>query len=86
MKRAEAAGCPVLAWTIDFLGGLNPETALRFMRLDTRDCLSCHTTAPTLGGVNPQVNRSKPMFSGLHHIVPEYKRRPALDQAPVAQN
>jgi 4-hydroxymandelate oxidase len=65
VKRAEAAGCPVLAWTIDFLGGLNPETALRFMRLDTRDCLSCHTTTPTLGGVNPQVNRSKPMFSGL---------------------
>jgi hypothetical protein len=56
---------PVLAWTVDFLGGLNPETALRFMRLDTRDCLSCHTTTPTLGGVNPQVNRSKPMFSGL---------------------
>ncbi len=21
MKRAEAAGCPVLGWTIDFLGG-----------------------------------------------------------------
>ena len=65
VKRAEAAGCPVLAWTIDFLGGLNPETAQRFMRQDTRDCLSCHTTRPTLGGVNPQINQSKPMFSGL---------------------
>jgi 4-hydroxymandelate oxidase len=65
VKRAEAAGCPVLAWTIDFLGGLNPETALRFMRQDTRDCLSCHTSPPRLGGLNPQGNRSKPMFSGL---------------------
>ncbi len=65
VKRAEAAGCPVLAWTIDFFGGLNPETAQRFMRQDTRDCLSCHTTRPTLGGVNPQINQSKPMFSGL---------------------
>ena len=65
VQRAEAAGCPVLAWTIDFLGGLNPETAQRFMRLDTRDCLACHTTRPTLGGVNPQINRSKPMFAGL---------------------
>jgi len=65
VKRAEAAGCPVLAWTIDFLGGINPETALRYIRLDTRDCLSCHTTTPTLGGTNPQVNQSKPMFSGL---------------------
>ncbi len=65
VKRAEAAGCPVLAWTIDFLGGLNPETAQRFMRLDTRDCLACHTTRPTLGGVDPQINRSKPMFAGL---------------------
>jgi 4-hydroxymandelate oxidase len=65
VKRAEAAGCPVLAWTIDFLGGLNPETALRFMRQDPRDCLSCHTSPPRLGGLNPQGNRSKPMFSGL---------------------
>ncbi len=65
VKRAEAAGCPVLAWTIDIFGGLNPETAQRFMRQDTRDCLSCHTTRPTLGGVNPQINQSKPMFSGL---------------------
>ena len=65
VKRAEAAGCPVLAWTIDFLGGLNPETALRYIRLDTGNCLSCHKTTPTLGGINPQVNQNKPMFSGL---------------------
>ena len=65
VKRAEAAGCPVLAWTIDFQGGLNPETALRYIRLDTRNCLSCHKTNPALGGRSSDVNRYKPMFSGL---------------------
>src|SRR6202171_3690668 len=49
VKRAEAAGCPVLAWTIDLLAGRNTETATRFARADQRDCLSCHTTSPTAG-------------------------------------
>jgi len=44
---------------------MNPETALRYIRLDTRNCLSCHKTTPALGGINPQVNLSKPMFAGL---------------------
>jgi 4-hydroxymandelate oxidase len=64
VKRAEAAGCPVLAWTIDLLAGRNTETASRFTRLDTRDCLSCHVTSPT-AGANTQSNRSKPMLAGL---------------------
>jgi len=65
VRRVEAAGCPVLAWTIDFLGGMNPETALRYMRLDTRNCLSCHKTTPALGGINPPVNLSKPMWKKM---------------------
>lgn len=36
VKRAEAAGCPVLAWTVDLLGGRNTETMERFRRADTR--------------------------------------------------
>jgi isopentenyl diphosphate isomerase/L-lactate dehydrogenase-like FMN-dependent dehydrogenase len=64
VKRVEAAGCPVLAWTIDLLAGRNTETATRFTRLDTRDCLSCHVTSPT-AGANTQSNRNKPMFAGL---------------------
>jgi 4-hydroxymandelate oxidase len=64
VKRAEAAGCPVLAWTIDLLAGRNTETATRFARADRRDCLSCHATSPT-AGANTQRNQGKPMFAGL---------------------
>ena len=64
VKRAEAAGCPVLAWTIDLLAGRNTETATRFSRADQRDCLSCHENSPT-AGANTQSNRGKPMFAGL---------------------
>ena len=64
VKRVEAAGCPVLAWTIDLLAGRNNETATRFARADQRDCLSCHATSPT-AGANLQQNAGKPMFAGL---------------------
>jgi len=43
VRRVEAAGCPVLVWTVDLLGGRNTETAERYRRTDTRNCLSCHT-------------------------------------------
>jgi 4-hydroxymandelate oxidase len=58
VKRVEAAGCPVLVWTVDLLAGRNTETAERFRRMDTRDCTACHLTAK--GGV-----RHRPMFDGL---------------------
>ena len=45
VRRVEAAGCPVLVWTVDLLGGRNMETAERFRRTDTRDCTACHPTA-----------------------------------------
>jgi len=63
VRRAESAGCQVLAWTIDQLAGRNTETAVRFARQDTRDCMSCHA-APPLSG-SPARNRSRPMFAGL---------------------
>ena len=34
VRRVEAAGCPVLVWTIDLLGGRNLETATRAQRAD----------------------------------------------------
>jgi len=46
VKRIESAGCPVLVWTVDTLGGRNLETVQRFRRLDTRQCMSCHMTDP----------------------------------------
>jgi 4-hydroxymandelate oxidase len=60
VKRVEAAGCPVLVWTIDLLGGRNLETAERSRRTDTRDCTACHSTAR--GG---RSIAELPMFSGL---------------------
>lgn len=43
VKRAEAAGCPVLVWTLDVMNGRNTETQTRMARLDTRQCSSCHS-------------------------------------------
>jgi isopentenyl diphosphate isomerase/L-lactate dehydrogenase-like FMN-dependent dehydrogenase len=58
VRRVEAAGCPVLVWTVDLLGGRNLETATRLQRTDTRQCVSCHATAT--GG-----RRNSVMFTGL---------------------
>jgi isopentenyl diphosphate isomerase/L-lactate dehydrogenase-like FMN-dependent dehydrogenase len=58
LKRAEAAGCPVVCLTVD-LPTSNRETVRRFARQDDRDCSVCHQ--PSLEGF---VQR-KPMFDGL---------------------
>jgi len=58
VKRAQAAGCPAVAVTVDLPAGRNLETALRFARADTRTCTACH--APT--GSAPF---SRPMFAQL---------------------
>jgi 4-hydroxymandelate oxidase len=58
VKRAEAAGCPVVAVTVDLPAGRNLETALRLARNDTRTCTACH--AP-IG--SPFFSR--PMFSQI---------------------
>jgi 4-hydroxymandelate oxidase len=42
IKRAEAAGCPVLAVTVDRIAGRNQETLFRLRRSDMRDCSACH--------------------------------------------
>jgi isopentenyl diphosphate isomerase/L-lactate dehydrogenase-like FMN-dependent dehydrogenase len=43
VKRAEAAGSPVICLTVDLLAGRNTETDKRMARLDTRTCTNCHT-------------------------------------------
>jgi 4-hydroxymandelate oxidase len=48
VRRVEAAGCTVLAWTVDILGGRNIETATRLARTDARNCPVCH-----MGQKNP---------------------------------
>ena len=42
VKRAEKAGCPVVAVTVDRSGGRNQETLFRLRPSDTRDCSGCH--------------------------------------------
>jgi 4-hydroxymandelate oxidase len=42
IKRADAAGCPVLVVTVDRIAGRNQETLFRLMRSDTRECSACH--------------------------------------------
>ncbi len=61
IRRVEAAGCPVLVWTIDGLGGRNLESAVRYRRLDNRDCFTCHAQGPN-GAVT---RRSTPMLQGI---------------------
>jgi len=42
IKRADGAGCPVLAVTVDRVAGRNQETLFRLMKSDTRECSGCH--------------------------------------------
>lgn len=52
LRRVEAAGCNVVAWTVDILAGRNLETAARLAKTDTRNCPACHA------------NRKMPMPEG----------------------
>jgi isopentenyl diphosphate isomerase/L-lactate dehydrogenase-like FMN-dependent dehydrogenase len=67
VARAEAAGCPAVAVTIDTPNGRNTVTATRLARTDTRQCSACHSDA-TGDRINPRRGGNlgtKPMFSGL---------------------
>jgi 4-hydroxymandelate oxidase len=58
VRRAEAAGCPAVAVTVDLPAGRNLETAPRLARVDSRTCTACHAPAGS-----PLFTR--PMFSQL---------------------
>jgi 4-hydroxymandelate oxidase len=62
VARAEAAGCPVLALTVDLQGGTNRLTGARAIRRDPRNCAACH--GDSLGSISAYLAR-KPMFAGL---------------------
>jgi 4-hydroxymandelate oxidase len=63
VKRAEAAGCPVVAVTVDTPAGRNTETASRLRRDDTRHCADCHAVDEH-GNPRPLIS-TKPMFGGI---------------------
>jgi 4-hydroxymandelate oxidase len=74
VKRAEAAGCPAIALTVDLQEGSNRETLFRAQRVDKRECSACHSSSYTgFARGKPGVNSGgfaqwaarKPMFDGL---------------------
>jgi 4-hydroxymandelate oxidase len=76
VHRAEAAGCPVLALTVDLQGGSNRLTVARSIPRDPRDCTACHTSKP------PQWFEDmarKPMFKGLDLSA-------VTDMTPISMN
>lgn len=59
VRRAERAGCPVIALTVDNIPGRNNETLQRAMRADTRTCTDCHVNN------SHDFWRRGPMFTGI---------------------
>ena len=60
VKRAEQAGCPVVAVTVDRASPRNMETFERYVRSDSTDCSACHIEGP------PAVRlRNRGMWTGI---------------------
>ena len=59
VRRAEAAGCPVIALTVDNNTGRNSETYLRLRPKDLRQCETCHQ-----GGQIPG-SKERRMYDGI---------------------
>ena len=57
VRRADAAGCPVLVITVDIPAGRNTETQARAKAKDSRKCVACHPASRFSG--------RKPMFDGM---------------------
>ncbi|HEX3645918.1 MAG TPA: alpha-hydroxy acid oxidase [Vicinamibacterales bacterium] len=49
LKRVEAAGCPVIALTVDNITGRNSEFYLRTRPRDLSQCATCHPSGPGSG-------------------------------------
>jgi 4-hydroxymandelate oxidase len=60
VRRVEAAGCPVIALTVDNTTGRNSETYLRTRPKDLRQCSGCHE-----GGPGPSIQERK-MYDGIN--------------------
>jgi len=60
VKRVEAAGCPVIALTVDNTTGRNSETFLRTRPKDLSQCSACHE-----GAAGPSTSERK-MYQGIN--------------------
>ena len=65
LRRAEAAGCPVVVLTVDMAGGQDARHTLRrAIAADSRDCATCHEGSGVAA-------RGKPMLDGSDYNGPE---------------
>jgi len=60
VRRVEAAGCPVIALTVDNTTGRNSETYLRTRPKDLRQCGGCHE------GAQGPSTRERKMYDGIN--------------------
>ena len=60
LRRVEAAGCSVIALTVDNTTGRNSETFLRTRPKDLRQCMGCHAS-----GAGPTA-QDRPMYDGIN--------------------
>lgn len=60
VRRVEAAGCPVIALTVDNTTGRNSETYLRTRPKDLGQCKACHEN-----GAGPSI-RERKMYDGIN--------------------
>jgi 4-hydroxymandelate oxidase len=76
LRRVEAAGCSVIALTVDNTTGRNSETYLRTRPKDLRQCLTCHESeaGPTI--------KERPMYDGIN-MTGVRTTDPAMDWAFV---
>jgi len=74
LRRVEAAGCPVIALTVDNTTGRNSETFLRTRPKDLRQCTACHE-----GAAGPST-RERPMYDGIN-MTGVRNTNPAMDWA-----
>jgi isopentenyl diphosphate isomerase/L-lactate dehydrogenase-like FMN-dependent dehydrogenase len=74
VRRVEAAGCTVLALTVDNTTGRNSETYLRTRPKDLQQCAPCH------GGEPGTSTRERPMYNGID-MTGVKGQNPAMDWA-----
>ena len=67
VTRAEKAGCPVVAVTVDRSGGRNQETLFRLLPSDTRDCNGCHDRSSLQANMARRAMYQGVDISGLTH-------------------
>jgi 4-hydroxymandelate oxidase len=74
VKRAEAAGSPAIALTVDIHDGSNRETLFRAERNDKRECSDCHS-----GEYSPFARKKPGTGSGSGSFARYMARKPMFD-------